>query len=241
MAPARQAPRELAPTRSGTGITRRFESHSVDELTWAVRGRAVVITADRRLIVTPGHAIYIPAGHSHDVSVPPGSSVRPLFLPTIQRLGGVAHQIARDEELDRLQEAMSCCQDPAELEERTRAFVEQMVRADRSGTPPMPSDPRAAAVARAVLHRPWEATSLADHARAARVSTRTLQRLFLTGTGLSFSQWRARTRLAAGVDALHTGATVTEAARGCGYTPSAFIARYRTCFGTTPGRDSRAA
>lgn len=239
MAPPRRTSCEIAPTRSGTGITRRFESHSVDELTWAVRGRAVVITTGLRLVVTPGSAVYIPAGHPHDVSVPAGSAVRPLFLPTIHRLGDAAHRVARDDRLDRLEEAMSSCRTAVELEQRTRAFVEQMVRADRSGTPPMPADPRAAAVAREVARHPAGTDRLADHARVAGVSARTLQRLFLTGTGLTFSQWRARTRLAAGVDALQSGASVGEAARACGYTPSAFIARYRDCFGTTPGRDSR--
>ncbi|MFZ2749831.1 MAG: helix-turn-helix transcriptional regulator, partial [Propioniciclava sp.] len=80
--------------------------------------------------------------------------------------------------------------------------------------------------------------TLGELAAAERVSARTVQRAFLKETGLSFSQWRARCRLSAGAERLREGASVTQAARACGYTPSTFIARYRAEFGITPGREA---
>ncbi|WP_438453420.1 helix-turn-helix transcriptional regulator, partial [Streptomyces asiaticus] len=65
---------------------------------------------------------------------------------------------------------------------------------------------------------------------------RTLSRLFLAETGLTFSQWRTRVRVRAAVGHLATGASVKTTARAVGYRkPSAFIAAFQRVTGQTPG------
>ena len=66
-------------------------------------------------------------------------------------------------------------------------------------------------------------------------SPRTLLRLFVTETGLTFSQWRAHARLQAGISSLAEGRPVASVAGQVGYaTPSAFVAAFRRVTGYTP-------
>jgi AraC-like DNA-binding protein len=74
-------------------------------------------------------------------------------------------------------------------------------------------------------------------ARAAGASSRTLTRLFLAETGMTFRQWQRQARLLAGLVRLADGQPVTVVALEVGYaSPSAFIAMFRRALGTTPGQ-----
>jgi AraC-like DNA-binding protein len=67
-------------------------------------------------------------------------------------------------------------------------------------------------------------------------SPRTLRRLLLAETGLTFGQWRAQARVRAAVAHLAAGLPVSVVARRVGYqTPSAFVHAFRRLTGTTPG------
>jgi AraC-like DNA-binding protein len=102
---------------------------------------------------------------------------------------------------------------------------------------PLPRDRRALALAERVQAAPAEAASLADLARHAGASLRTLQRLFPAETGLTLEAWRQKARLIAGATSLSAGIPVTATALDCGYeSPSAFITAFRRQFGVTPGR-----
>ena len=59
------------------------------------------------------------------------------------------------------------------------------------------------------------------------VSEKTLSRIFLRETGLSFRVWRQRVRLLGALPALANGERVTDVALACGYDSlSAFIAAF---------------
>jgi len=102
---------------------------------------------------------------------------------------------------------------------------------------PLPRDRRALALAERVQAAPAEPASLAELARHAGASLRTLQRLFPAETGLTLEAWRQKARLIAGAALLSGGTPVTAAALDCGYdSPSAFITAFKRQFGVTPGR-----
>lgn len=68
------------------------------------------------------------------------------------------------------------------------------------------------------------------------VSEKTLSRLFLSDTGLTFRAWRQRLRLLSALPALEQGERVTDVALACGYeSTSAFINAFRQQFDATPG------
>lgn len=102
---------------------------------------------------------------------------------------------------------------------------------------PLPVDERVRAVADALLADPSDSRSLDAHARSLGVSRRTLTRLFVRDTGMSFDRWRTHMRLRAALPLLAEGRTVSQAAHAVGYaTPSAFLAAFRRTVGTSPGR-----
>jgi AraC-like DNA-binding protein len=102
---------------------------------------------------------------------------------------------------------------------------------------PLPSDPRALRLAERLRDDPSCQASLAELAREAGASTRTIQRLFLAETGLSFALWRQRLRLLHGATVLGAGKSVTEAGLEAGYAgTSAFTAAFRRHFGFPPSR-----
>jgi len=69
----------------------------------------------------------------------------------------------------------------------------------------------------------------------AGASSRTLARLFLAETGLTFRQWQQQARLLESLVRLADGQAVTTVAMEVGYdSTSAFIAMFRRVLGTTP-------
>ncbi len=102
---------------------------------------------------------------------------------------------------------------------------------------PRAQDPRLARVTEALRADPGDARGLDAWARTAGASPRTLARLFVKETGLTFRAWRQRARLLHALVELAARSPVTTVAFEAGYdSPSAFIAAFKREFGTTPAR-----
>ena len=85
------------------------------------------------------------------------------------------------------------------------------------------------------MENPAERRTLGDLATIAGSSERTIARLFVAETGLSFGDWRRRLRLIQSVERLVEGEAVTTVALDMGYeSPSAFIAMFRRTLGSSP-------
>ena len=102
---------------------------------------------------------------------------------------------------------------------------------------PMPTDPRLLRVTQPLITNPADSRDLGDWANEVGASKRTLGRLFTAQTGMSFREWRQQRRLLRALELLAAGDNVTSIALDLGYeNPSAFIAMFRRCLGTTPKR-----
>ena len=102
---------------------------------------------------------------------------------------------------------------------------------------PMPHDPRALRAAEIVRVNPSDRRPLEEISRAAGASKRTIERLFLSQTAMSFGRWRQQARLLHALRLLATGETVTAVALDAGYdSTSAFISMFKKALGTTPSR-----
>src|SRR5581483_1846341 len=96
---------------------------------------------------------------------------------------------------------------------------------------------RARHVAEALLEDPGDDRTLATWGHHVGASSRTLARIFVAETGLSFGRWRTLARLQAALLQLAEGLPVGLVAARVGYrTPSAFVAAFRAHTGSTPGR-----
>ncbi|MDL4775464.1 MULTISPECIES: AraC family transcriptional regulator [Thermomonosporaceae] len=242
---------EAAPTGVGAIVVGHFplssgkwigaHRHPQHQLAWTRRGVLGVAVGDAYWVLPPTRALFLPAGVVHRTGATRDAVLCSLYLepdrcaldwaePTPVAVDGLlAHLI---DHLGRRGLA-----DDARL--RAEAVVLDLLR-PLPATPievPYPADERVRAVADALLGDPADSRSLEAHARAIGVSRRTLTRLFVRDTGMSFDRWRTHMRLRAALPLLAEGRPVSHTAHAVGYaTPSAFLAAFRRTIGTSPGR-----
>jgi len=102
---------------------------------------------------------------------------------------------------------------------------------------PEPKDRRLRAITAALRVNPTCDDTLDQWAARVGASSRTLARLFVKETKLTFASWRQQLRLLVALEALAHGQSVTAAALDAGYEDtSAFISMFRRALGVTPGR-----
>lgn len=217
-------------------------AHAKHELLWGVRGD-LSVTVDNRIHALPAtFGLWVPAGVQHRVQAAAGTSFHctyidtslPLKLPA-DRVVPVGITVLAAELLGRLASG-------AALSADDRALVEAVVVRTLEPLPQapgdlaLPSDDRAARVAEGILADPADASTLAEWSLRVNGSVRTLSRLFVQETGMSFAEWRLQARIRAATALLAEGVPVGVVARRVGYrTASAFVAAFRRETGYPPG------
>ena len=102
---------------------------------------------------------------------------------------------------------------------------------------PWPRDPRLVRLTEALQIDPGKSATLAEWGKEVGASSRTLARLFVRDTGMSFRRWREQLRLVSAIERLAAGEQVTTVAMELGYdSVSAFINMFRKNLGATPSR-----
>lgn len=111
----------------------------------------------------------------------------------------------------------------------------------QEGFAPVPDNPYLREIVEDMIDtRKTEHKNMQQWAERFGISTKTLGRLTLKLTGMSYSQWSTQFRLLPALNALSEGKTVEDTAYACGYeTTSAFIAAFTRVFGLTPGKYRR--
>jgi len=243
-----EAPQILAfGTFFAEGHDTGLHHHDRAQFVHAESGLLRVWSADGHWSVPPGMGVWVPAGVPHRVHAISDANFLSLYIrdaregePAIaipDRCGVVSVTPLLKQLIIRLRE-YSDPADPAKCERLAAVIADELdglVPADLHL--PVPSDRRAARVAVALISDPSDERELGDWARMAGASGRTLTRLFLRETGLSFSEWRQRCRLLAALDMLSAGQSVSDVAYASGYrSPSAFSAAFSKAFGAAPRR-----
>ena len=233
----------LAATYYG-GFHIKPHAHHWGQLIYAGSGVMRVRARGTMWIVPPARAVWAPAGVEHEIHGLGDFAMRTLYFPAalVAHLAGECTAIDVTPLLRELvlELVERCPVDDADQPAMRLAAVAIDQIAQARTLPlqlPLPRDPRALRLAEALSADPASQAGLAELARAAGASARTIQRLFLADTGLPFAQWRQRLRLLHGAVALGEGKSVTEAGLEAGYSgTSAFIAAFRKHFGVTPSR-----
>ena len=217
-------------------------AHGSDQLIYAIRGVMEVHAGRSMWLIPPHFALWIPALTFHRIRMPAAVSMRTLYFrprlveratpgcavlyvaPLLRELIVEAVRIGRLRTRNHHERAL---RDLTILHLRSASAAPTFVT--------LPREPRALAVARAVLDRPGESNSLPSLCAQAGASVRTLQRIFQKDVGTDFDTWRRQARLTKAVELLVSGASVKEAAFAVGYNqPSAFVEAFRRTFGSTP-------
>lgn len=222
---------------------RQSHSHTWTQLSYAMQGVVEVRTAAGRFVAPPMFAVLIPAGVLHGVQCSRHTAIRSLFIEpaALPVLPADCHVITVTPLLRELIRAFS--EQPVEYDEAgpagrlVRVLLDQLVNAPKVALMlPWPEDARLQQLCSDMQANPDHRNSLSDYSRALHLSERTLSRLFLQETGLTFRLWRQRLRLLNALPLLERGDRVTDVALACGYdSMSSFIAAFREQVGLTPG------
>lgn len=240
------APRQVAVLARGLPINHHIplHMHRRGQLLHAVNGIMRVETAQAAWILPPARALWLPPQWPHSVTMRSHVDMRTVYIapaacaglpvePVLVEISGLLRELI-----------LALLEEPSDYEEAGRGgIVAKLMLTELARLPerplavPMPRDPRALRVARALLDNSSIEHDLDRWADRAGASRRTLARLFRSETGLSFSEWRARLRAIDGLARLADGASVAETAASVGYaSPSAFTAMIRRTLGGPPRR-----
>jgi AraC-like DNA-binding protein len=216
-----------------------WHTHENDQLAWASRGVLTVITDAATWLLPSSRALWIPGGVRHEVRAKGATTMQALYVrsallsidwkrPTVVRARPLLAELIEylgDETLDaaRRERAAALLVDLLE----PLAFTTIEVR--------LPADTRARTVAEALLQQPAESRTLSSWGREVGASGRTLERAFLSETGVPFSRWRTLARLKASLPLLASGMSISSVAPEVGYeSTSAFVAAFHREVGLTP-------
>ena len=227
------------------GTWRKLHVHNeCYELTYVANGSIVVCTGAGNLLGQPHRAILIPPGLEHEWYMPESSFNRSLFLhpSLLAPLPRFRHY--QSIEIDSLLRALLLALndlrvDLSHEEDRRLAvvFIDRLKKSREVGTPMlMPSEHRLVELCTAVLSSPEENVNIQQWCDRIGMSPKTLSRLFVRQTGLTFGKWIQTMRLQHAKNSLEGGENVTVAAMNCGYSSvSAFISAFKKQYGVTPG------
>lgn len=243
---AQDIPRPIAAT-----ATDYPPGHKID---WHIHRRAQLIhdldgvisvnTEVGKWVIPPELAVWVPAGIEHRVETVGRVRLRSLFIAADATRGMpeeccvvsvsplLKALIIEAVELPKLYE-------PEGPDGRVMAVIMDQLRT-LNPTPlslPIPTDPRLRRVTDVLIDNPANQDGLEKWAETAGASARTLARLFIKDTSLTFGAWRQQARLLKALEWLSQGKSVTAIALDLGYeSPSAFIAMFRRAMGMPPGR-----
>jgi AraC-like DNA-binding protein len=219
-----------------------WHTHDWWQLTWAMSGVPAIETRSGSFMAPPERAIWIPPDTEHQATNAALTEMRSLYVAReLMSWAAPRCKVVSITQLVR-ELILAASALPADYDEAgeagrlVRVLIDQLKRLPEVGfNLPMPGDARLARICAALQARPDDTRSVAEWSRLAGLSERSLSRLFMQQTGLSFGDWRQRLRLLLALAGLERGERVNRVALDSGYnSPSAFIAAFRRNFGLTP-------
>jgi AraC-like DNA-binding protein len=217
-------------------------AHGSDQLIYAVCGVMEVVSGCNRWLVPPTFALWLPAETVHCIHMRGAVSMRTLYfrrglVPPLPIASAVLHvtPLLRELTLEAVRIGRLRAGNHHERALRDLLVLHLKSASSIPTFVALPTDPRALALAQAVLSAPQQSKTLAALCREAGVSVRTVERIFRKDTGIDFASWRRQVRLTRAVELLVAGGSVKEVSYCVGYRqPSAFVETFRKSFGMTP-------
>ncbi len=208
-----------------------------------VRGELMCEASGAWWIVPPGSALWVPGDVEHriraaaplegyNVFLDPGVahhlpadccavSVTPLFREVVYRLA--AHP--------RFEPDAPCGHLVAVLLDELATVAIDKHRL------PMPTDPRLQKLVTMMTASPGDGADMKTWAMRIGVSERTLNRLLVKETGLSFGRWRQQLHIILAIQGMSRGASVQSIASSLGYeNASSFVLMFRKALGKAPAK-----
>ena len=217
-------------------------AHASGQLVYAVSGAMRVAAGEGAWVVPPLRAVWIPPDALHTVYMHSNVSMRTVYVAG-QRASRFERRCCVVSVSNLLRELIleaTTFPDDYTLDGRYCQIVELLL-SELTTSPQVhlhlaePRDRRLRHITDQLKADPGDSRPLRCWAGSAHASERTLARLFIKETGLTFAQWRQQARLLAAIAMLAQGLPVTTIAIDLGYsTPSAFGTMFRRALGRAP-------
>ena len=239
-----KVPRAVAamPKDFAAGFEIAPHRHGRAQLIYATAGTMRVSTERAVWVVPPQRALWMPAGVRHSIVMSGAVTMRTLYLRRDAAQGMPEHcRVLPVSPLLR-ELIVRATELPMHYDERGAAghvvalILDELHRGRALPLHlPMPKDRRLHRLCAALLESPGDSRTLEQWAASANASPRTLARLFLAETGLTFGAWRQQARVLEAMGRLGGGQPVTAVALDLGYdSVSAFSAMFRRAAGASP-------
>ena len=217
--------------------------HRQGQLVLALHGAVSCTAANGLWIVPPGCGIWIPGGVPHSNQVTANARISYLFVePDAAALPMKCCALSVSpmlrEMIGRLAEVLGSYAVDGHVGRMVRVLLEELALMPEQGFElPVSDNPKIATIASAMTAEPGDRRTLAEWAALVAMSERSLERLMVAETGLTFGRWRRQLHLVVALRGLAGGATVQKVSSDLGYeSPTAFIVMFKKALGTTPAR-----
>ncbi len=219
-------------------------AHPRGQLIYASQGVMRVVSGKEVLVVPPSQAVWVPPDVEHEVYFPGEVSLRNLFLER-----GVSGRLPRECTILKVSPLLrelilkaviigeSYTPESAGYRLMT-VLIDELCQAEPTELRlPMGHDERLQRAIEKMVADPGAIETIEVLASVACTSPRTLARLFIRETGLTFGAWKKRLILQEAIRRLAAGQNVTTVAFDLGYQSlSAFIEMFRQTLGASPGQ-----
>ncbi|MFM2485191.1 AraC family transcriptional regulator [Celerinatantimonas yamalensis] len=218
--------------------------HLSGQLYWLKRGIILIETENAQWPITPGSVGWIPAKLAHKAKVLAAVHGHILHFDSSDNM--VLPEAPKIFRMDSLVQSLlqrATCLDgnhyPASYVTQLIGILGYEIQSmeELPVSLPLPVDRRARHIADELLRCPSTGMTQAQLANRWGVSVRTLSRIFINQTGLTFSQWRQQSKILISLQWVLDGFTISEVAERSGYSNvSAYIEAFRQRFGESPGK-----
>jgi AraC-like DNA-binding protein len=233
-----------------------YHAHPRGQLAYASSGILKVYTDQGIWVIPQFQAVWIPGGMSHSVYIQTVAEIRHLFVDPsyLSRLPRECSVLEVSPLLQALILRFTHFEQEYDIdspEARLGAVILDELEYLKPSTLYLPwaKDRRVQKVMNKIINEVQQVRSHTDTdywiqtqnlekwAQEVGASSRTLSRLFLQETGMTFKQWRRQLILQEAISLLSKGKTVTDVALTLGYlSPSAFISMFRKSLGKSPAQ-----
>jgi AraC-like DNA-binding protein len=217
--------------------------HRKGQLILALHGAVTCTAADQIWVVPPHCGVWIPGGVPHSAKATFNARLNYLFVePGTARLPAQCCTLSISplihEMVDRLARERGDYLAESHAARLARVLLDELADMPRERfNLPISANPKIRAIADALTTAPSDRSTLAGWAKRVAMSERSLARLMLRETGLTFGRWRQQLHLVVALRELAAGAAVQSVAAELGYeSVNAFIAMFRKASGSTPAQ-----
>lgn len=219
-----------------------WHSHPRGQLLYAIEGVMIVQSASGSWVIPPSRALWLVAGVRHNVTMSGDVKMRTAYIDAA-RVGDLPHETRVVSVSSLLRELLiAAVQIPVDHETggRDEAVMQLLVHELRRSAVlplhlPMPRDRRLKRICEPLAAQPSDPATAQDWAERLGVTAKTVHRLFLKETGMTFAQWRDQARVLHALRRIAEGWRVIDIAFDCGYaSQSAFTAMFKRQFGAPP-------